>query len=148
VKRKKKPAGFAQPDATVWIDRGYQPCYIGFCPSERAWKIMMKRLGQPHEPYPRTDANMTSVLDQRGKECLIVTIHARFDKHHGTGRANHVSTVALLAHECMHVWQYVLKHMGEVGRPSQELEAYFYQGVFQKIYEAYLNTRIRRTMPL
>lgn len=43
----------------------------------------------------------------------------------------------LLAHECMHVWQYVKEQMHEK-EPSEEFEAYSFQGIFQDLLGEYM----------
>lgn len=42
-----------------------------------------------------------------------------------------------LVHETIHVWQNILEHIGEVGKPSKEAEAYNIQTIFSGLYEEY-----------
>lgn len=120
----------------VWLDRGWQPASIGFCPSSVAWRKAMKALDCVGEPYPTNAGRMTSFERKRdGKLTLIVTLANGVEK-----RQNRVEIAGLLAHEATHVWQYVRRHMGE-DSPSPEFEAYSVQAIFQGLYQAWLDTR-------
>jgi len=118
----------------VWIDRGWQPVYIGFCPSEKAWKHAMKRMGMPNEPYPTTDGRVTSFM-REGKCSCIMTLGDGCEK-----RVNPVQIAAVIAHEAVHVKQEICRHIGEES-PSIEFEAYAVQAIFQGLYQAWLDTR-------
>lgn len=121
-------------DRVIWLDRGWQPVYIGFCPSEAAWKHAMKRMGLPHEPYPESAGKVTIfVLD--GKRTCIMTLRDRVEETN-----NRVEIAGLLAHEATHVKQQICDHIGEA-TPSDEFEAYSVQAIFQGFYQAWLDTR-------
>jgi len=120
----------------VWLDRGWQPAFIGFCPSKVAWRKAMKGLDCADEPYPGGAGRMTSFERKRdGQLTLIVTLGEGAEKHQ-----RRVEIAGLLAHEATHVWQYVRRNMGE-DSPSAEFEAYSVQAIFQGLYQAWLDTR-------
>lgn len=121
-------------DRTIWLDRGWQPVYIGFCPSEAAWKRTMKRMGLPNEPYPTNDGRV-SVFENDGKMTCIMTLGDG-----GEAKHSRVQIAALMAHEAVHVKQQICEHIGEK-TPSEEFEAYTVQAIFQGFYQAWLDTR-------
>jgi hypothetical protein len=119
----------------VWLDRGWQPAFIGFCPSKRAWSHAMKKLGVTNEPYPDSAGRVTSFEQRKGVGglTLIVTLGPQ------AKAASRVEIAGLLCHEATHVWQYVRVNMGEE-KPSAEFEAYSMQAIFQGLYQAWLDT--------
>lgn len=118
---------------TLWLDQGWQPAYIGFCPSKQAWKREMKRLGAS-EPWPDT-AGRTTVLESKGKTRIIVTLNP----DHEAG-ASRIQVAGLLAHEAVHVWQFIKQNTG-VEKPDWETEAYSVQAIFQNLYRAWWDVR-------
>ena len=113
---------------------------IGFCPNEKAWRKYLKSINLPALPYPDSDACVQTFTCGAERSCLVC-VHPKFDRLY---RSKHVSVVGLLVHECTHVWQQVLKHIGETEKPSSEIEAYNIQYIFQQIYSAYIRTRIKK----
>lgn len=128
-------------DKTIWCDRGWMPTYYGFCPSEKAWKREMKRLGDegvpiPDAPYPTSDGCCTTfVNDTTGKVVCLVTIANHLDD-----ADDPVGIVTLIAHEAVHVWQAIREDIGEEA-PSVEFEAYAIQNISAHLLEAYSKTR-------
>ncbi|MGH6754955.1 MAG: hypothetical protein ACREDP_22580 [Bradyrhizobium sp.] len=123
-------------DRVVWCDRGWMPTYYGFCPSEKAWKREMKRLGVSGEPYPDSDGKCVSLEHKKdGKLCCIVTIAERLDK-----KDDPLGIVGLIVHEAVHVWQKVRADIGEK-EPSAEFEAYALQNISTQLMSAYAQTR-------
>lgn len=122
-------------DRVVWLDRGWQCVFIGFCPSEKAWKREMKLMACPQEPYPAS-AGCASRFVYDGKTLVIVTLGPAADAE----ERSRVEIAGLLCHEATHVWQAVRKDMGEK-EPSIEFEAYSMQAIFQGLYQAWLDTR-------
>ncbi|MFG1413466.1 hypothetical protein V5G24_20360 [Xanthobacter sp. VTT E-85241] len=119
----------------VWCDRGWLPTYFGFCPSKRAWKKEMKRLGAA-EPYPTSDGRCTTFENTKaGKLCVIVTISERIDH-----KDDPIGVLGLVTHEAAHVWQAIKNDIGE-DRPSHEFEAYAMQNIVMEICKAYADTR-------
>lgn len=120
----------------VWLDRGWQPVLIGFCPSEKAWRCEMKRLRCKDEPYPQSDGRCTRFeASKNNHECIIVTVRDGSEFDHSL-----IEMVGLIVHEATHVWQFILESIGE-GKPSAELEAYSMQAIVQAILTAFDNTR-------
>lgn len=126
-------AGKPATDHIVWIDRGWQPVSIGFCPSKKAWRREMRRIGQS-DPYPK-NAGRASFYRHKGSAGAIVTLGDHLEEAH-----SRVEIAGVLAHESTHVWQYVRDEIGEE-KPSPEFEAYAVQAIFQQLYQAWLDTR-------
>lgn len=118
-------------DKVVWCNRGWYPIYYGFCPSEKAWKSALKRLGITSEPYPDTDGKCT-FLEKNGKDlCAIVTIKDHSDP---------TEVIGILVHEAMHIWQAIKENIGEKD-PGHEQEAYAMQAMTMELIDAYNKTR-------
>ncbi len=120
----------------VWIDRGWQPVEIGFCPSKAAWKHHARLMGLKDLPYPTNAATCTRFA-KPGFVKVIVTLGKLADE---PGRSR-VEVAELLCHEATHVWQAVREAMNDPGQPSVEFEAYAMQAIFQGLYQAWLDTR-------
>ncbi len=118
----------------IWCDRGWQPVYFGFCPSEKAWHRQMETFSATDEPYPDSDGRCT-FFTKDGKVSCIVTIRDGTEAARST-----VEIAGLLVHEAAHVWQEVRKAMQEK-EPSIEFEAYSMQAIFQELYSAFMDTR-------
>lgn len=129
---------------TVWCERGWMPFYYGFCPSEKAWRRTMGRMGLSEVPYPKAAAHCMSFDNPHGDRCSIVTVNEANDKKLASG------IIGLIAHEAMHVWQELMERIGE-SAPSSEWGAYSYQAIFQELLEAYVATRnpklLRQSQP-
>jgi len=119
----------------IWLDRGWQPVFYGFCPSEAAWKREMRKMKIKGEPYPDTDGRCTT-FKKDGKTCVIVCLGEGSEQ-----RVTRTQIAGLLCHEAVHVWQEVREVMNDPGQPSIEFEAYSVQAIFQGLYQAWLDTR-------
>lgn len=120
----------------IWCDRGWLPAYYGFCPSERAWRYEMKRLGVAKSPpYPRSDARCSYFHNKDGDLVVLVTVAEHLDK-----KLSVASIAGLIVHEAMHVWRRIRKSIGE-RKPSSEFEAYAMQTIFMELFSAYVRTR-------
>lgn len=117
-------------DRVIWVNRGWQRCYIGLCLSEKAWRREMKRFGCPDEPFPEAAGNCTT-FSKDDKTSLIVTIHPEKAKGQPP-----IVVLGLLVHESVHVWQAIRDDMGERS-PSIEFEAYTVQAIFQELMWAW-----------
>lgn len=120
-------------DRVIWCDRGWQPVHFGFCPTKKAWKREMKRMGCD-EPYPETDGRCTT-FTKDGKVAILVTLRDGSEKDHSVREI-----AGLLVHEAVHVWQTIREDIGE-SDPSVEFEAYSVQAIFQELFSAYQATR-------
>jgi hypothetical protein len=122
----------------VWIDQGWQPVAIGFCPSEKAWGREIKRLNGS-QPWPESaDQGGYTLLgenDKTGCSTILVCV--------GRGSERDALEVILtIVHEAVHVWQLVRKVIGEQ-YPGIEMEAYGIEGITRGLIEAYCTTQGR-----
>jgi hypothetical protein len=117
---------------TVWISRGPYPVYIGFCPSESAWRDAMKKMGVENESYPCSDAKCT-VFESKGRTSVIITVNR---EKVISEKIDEFSVMGLLCHEAVHVAQLIFEAIGE-GQPGSECEAYLVQYIFQELVDAY-----------
>ena len=123
-------------DRVVWLDRGWQPVLFGFCPSEKAWKREMNRLGSADLPYPSSGGSCSRFkATETSSECILVTIRDGEEK-----RRSLEEIVGILVHEATHVWQFILEHIGE-DKASPEMEAYALQAISQGLFAAFVKTR-------
>lgn len=120
----------------MWIDRGWQPVAIGFCPSRKAWKKEAKRLNSS-DPWPEA-ANMgghTALLvnDKTGEAIIMVSV---FD---GSER-DALEVILTLVHEAVHVWQFICRYTVE-DNPGIETEAYAIEAIAKGLIDAYCRSR-------
>lgn len=121
-------------DRVVWCNRGWQPVLYGFCPSEKAWRRQMKRMGLKGEKYPTSDARVT-FFERDGDSTAIVTVRDGAERERSL-----LEMVGLIVHEATHVWQHIKEHIGEV-KPGDEMEAYAMQAISQELLHAFDQTR-------
>jgi len=114
----------------IWIERGWMPFFCGFCPSERAWIAETRRLGCASQPYPATDGSVTAFEKHGRNPIYLVTMNERAIQQ------DDAHVIGLLAHEAMHVWQFLCGVIGE-SRPSPEIESYTVQHLVQSLVAAY-----------
>lgn len=111
----------------AWIDQGWQPAYLGFAPSKRAWDRQMKEMGCSME-YP-TEPGRCSIFDQtKAGGCVILMT---FNRKRLTA-ATPIQRVGLVAHECVHMWQFIRRNAG-IQEPDMETEAYSVMALTQNI---------------
>ncbi len=87
----------------------------------------------PKEEWPffiTNDATTHFFEKGDGGLCAIVCIRPR------TKDRSMIQLYALLVHEAVHIWQHILKEVGEHS-PSSEFEAYAIQTLSQRLMEAY-----------
>jgi hypothetical protein len=150
-RKARRSQGFVmRQDLTVWINMGPYPCDVGFCPSETAWRKIVRQYRLPERPYL---ADVSE--DKRGGGCCehirspdgdfvyVVCINEQRDALYRTDPSQAVGT---LVHETLHVWQAICKELLSEEQPhaAHELEAYAVTHIFRQLFDAYLNTRIRR----
>lgn len=116
----------------IWCNSGWLPHHYGFCPSERAWRIGMRRLKMREDDYPGHLKACTSLFQNKEtkRRVAVVTV----------GDHSPRDTVELLVHESMHVWRDMREAIGEE-KPSSEFEAYAMQNIFGALLDAYRHTR-------
>lgn len=130
----------------IWCDRGFFPVYFGFCPNKKAWNKFLKEMTSSDDfelddwSYPSSDAACTFFTNYKDRPVCVITTQKIFDKEF---KKQPEAITSLLVHECMHIWQKILEEMKEE-KPSHEFEGWSVQFIFQQIYKAYLDTRIRK----
>lgn len=124
-------------DKVIYMNRGWQPAFIGFCPTKRAWNREMKRLGVSRHlnPYPDSDGRVTIFSKPDAPPICIMTI-----KKHAETRRNLAEIVGIITHESAHVWQEIQQYIGETS-PGAEMEAYALQAITQAMLTAFHETR-------
>jgi hypothetical protein len=58
----------AAVDKVIWIDQGWQPVFIGWCPSKKAWDREMRKFGVTDEPYPDSSGRCTMLESKTGNK--------------------------------------------------------------------------------
>jgi len=120
----------------IWIEQGWQPVAIGFCPNAKAWDREIKRLNGD-QPWPTSaDKGGYTLLgtnSETGCSTTLVCI--------GRGAERDAMEVILtILHEAVHVWQFVRQVIGE-HHPGIEMEAYGIEGITRGLIEAYCATQ-------
>ena len=118
--------------STVWLDQGWQPAFIGFCPNKKAWRKLVKQFGLKDEPWPEADGHTHTFQNSSGALCIVVTIQPPKDR-------SLVEMIGIIAHESTHVWQFVRQEMRE-DCPGIETEAYAIQAITQNVFAAWWDT--------
>lgn len=122
----------------IWGTKLNYPCSYGFCPSEAAWKRVLRRhdLCPIQHAYDK-ESGATWRFGTGHGTLLIVTMAPKYDKPR-----NYASYVVatILVHEAVHVWQWICKGIGEK-EPGMECEAYAIQSISMELIEAYSKTR-------
>ena len=126
----------ARPARTIWRDFGALPGGFGFCPTQTAWDLTIRRFGIKQAEYPQGPTALTTLFRHKSTRemAVVVTMGEPMDRR----PAN--SVVGLLTHEATHVWQYLLEDIGEV-QPSREFEAYTLQRITMGLLAGYNSTR-------
>lgn len=114
----------------IWLSRNLfvMPGYYGLCTTPKDFAKAMKRLKIPEkdQPAPLGAAHAHATTHTFSKDdnlCFIVYMSKEAAKKQPMEECH-----ALLVHEGVHIWQDIVKHIGEQA-PSKEFEAY----VIQKI---------------
>lgn len=115
------------------LNPGTYPVTAVFAPNERAYRRALKRYSINKDlddgTYPSSAGRVTRYSsDERSNgnnAVLIVTIDLSLD-------VSEQQLAALVAHECVHVMQYIFSEIGE-DRPGWEVEAYAVQSLVQDI---------------
>lgn len=123
-------------DNLVWINRGWQPVGIAFCPSEAAWLRAQKRY-RIQEGYPSIAGKGGHTLlcenDETRESIIIVTVA------NGSER-DAMEVIMTIVHEAVHVWQFIRRVIGE-DVPGIEMEAYAIEEISRSLIEAYCETQ-------
>jgi hypothetical protein len=134
-------------DHVVWIEKGWQPHHIGFCPSRKAWDKMTKKLGRKDAPYPHKDNPLpegfcsTFNATKSTARCSVITLNKRLAKKWKGNKEkeenDRLFVLGIILHECVHAYQDVLVTMAEKS-PGPEFEAYAVQCIFVRVTNAYI----------
>lgn len=120
----------------IYIDRGWQPVDIGFCPDKQAWDREMRRLNT-NLPWPETETSAAHTQHMRndttGASVVIVTVFPACE-------TDALSVISAMVHEAVHVWQFICQKIGE-DEPGMEMEAYAVQHITEGLIAAYCKTR-------
>lgn len=130
-------------DDILWINTPF-PCFIGFTASTVAWNTLMDKLGADL-PMVRDQASAsTRALDHKnGDLCIMVTTWP-INKRKNSWEAH----AAMIAHECVHVVQFIKERYSSNIPLGDETEAYLVQYMVQEILQfAYKTGRSIRREP-
>jgi hypothetical protein len=127
----------AKKDRVIYIDRGWQPVFIGFCPNEKAWKREMKRMGRNPADchYPQSDGHVMIFHRPDEPSVCLITVKDGAENERCLS-----SIVGIIVHECTHVWQEIREFIGEE-KPGMEAEAYALQTLTMNVLAAFYQTR-------
>lgn len=126
----------SKADRIVWIDRGWQPVAIGFCPSEKAWRRAMKMQNVAADwPVVPNSGGHTQWLknEKTGEGLILVVVSSEAERCS-------MSVIMTIVHEAVHVWQFLCQHIGERD-PGIEMEAYGIECITRGLIEAYCETQ-------
>lgn len=122
-------------DNVVWCDRGLFPVKYCFCPNEKAWKRLLKKMNVRQDiPYPTVAGRCTSFTSAGQQPICVVTMGKCSDG----SEPSVIQVAGIITHEATHVWQEVREQMNEHS-PSKEFEAYSLQFIATELLYAYRN---------
>lgn len=130
--------------SVVWCEFGWQPVRFGFAPTEAALHDAVTDLGLKTADHPYPDSYGCCIqIPAQGhatKACCIVTVHDDCDDAFAT---EPWLVCGLIAHEAMHVWQFICETMGEGMKRGGgfEVEAHAMQHITGQLINAYMVTR-------
>ncbi|MBB5040816.1 hypothetical protein [Shinella fusca] len=126
----------ATTDKVVWLDQGWQPVAIGFCPSEAAWDREAKRWNISAD-YPSIAGwgGHTALFNNSTthQNIILVTVGRGSER-------DAMEVISTIVHEAVHVWQFVRQVIGE-DNPGIEMEAYAIQNITENLVDAYCQTQ-------
>lgn len=120
----------------VWLDTGWMPVWVGFCPSVEVWKRENKRLTGNVETYDgATACGCTRLLrDDKGKSVILVMLGQSLPED------DPMEVMMTLVHEGVHVWQFIRQVIGE-DAPGIEMEAYSIECIARELVSAYCKSQ-------
>jgi len=111
---------------------GHLPCNIGYCTGEKAFHREWRDLTDDPIETPWCDVNGARVWrfpEPKANRYHTYLICLRYDE-----TLSWPCIAALVAHEAVHVAQYLWEAIGE-DTPGREAEAYFVQAIVQEILQ-------------
>ena len=121
--------------SVLWLPQGWFTSEVGLCPSLSAWRKLSKTDGLQldDDGYHDGDGATHLIDDNKGGKIILVTLN---DRYYRRDRKTIDLATALLVHESVHVWQYMLEVAGERSRP-REIEAHSIEWIFSELYINY-----------
>lgn len=128
----------------IWMERFCYPVYIGFCPSPEAWRREMREHHKRDSDLPEyacanSDARTSYFQPTDGKSKQPIVLISLNLKFKARIRRAEPHALALIAHEAVHVWQFICDEIGEES-PSKEVSAYAVQMVFANTLKACMDS--------
>jgi hypothetical protein len=123
----------------MWLDRYLfeSPFYLGLFLTEQQLNSAMRRMKIPAREwpsFPKTGATVNYLENKINASANPVAIVSISNKHQERSLE---SVLALIVHECMHIWRAIKKNIGEK-KSSSEFEAYAMQSLTQAYFGSYL----------
>lgn len=128
-----------------YVHLGPWPNFVGFTVSSEAFQNELARLGIPEQPFMlRESANATTYHFSKGSTNVIIVcmtpLHLRISPE---------QYAALIAHEALHVIQYMREDINQGECLGREAEAYLMQHFVQEFLQiAKYRNRSRRISPV
>lgn len=124
----------------IWCDRSLilAPAHYGVCLSEKAYHAALDKLKFPKSSRPDwVPAGKDAAVHwiEGGAHGPVAIVCMTGDE----GRKA-IEVAGLLVHEGVHIWQEILRILGEE-TPSPEFEAYSIQWISQQLMEAYVSAK-------
>lgn len=118
----------------VWIDQGWMPTAIGYCPSIDAYNATLKQMtGDGAKQELLRQCGQTNLLHGAdGKSAVLVVIGEAI-------KDDPLEIIMTLVHEAVHVWQFICESIGEQS-PGIEMEAYSIEAISRGLIDAYMKT--------
>lgn len=110
----------------ILMPPGMYPVSIRLCLRSVDWVQYTAEIGHPAE-HPQDDGSVTTFEMEDGSCSIVICFSGDFRKR------NLENQLGLVVHEVQHVWQVICDHIREED-PSDELEAYSVQWIFQWLY--------------
>lgn len=112
-----------------WIDLGQWPCRLAFVADEKGFARFNQAFcdGTIEPGYPKTDGGCCYKLQNPAGEPLFLLAVGK-----ASSRNQRACTIA---HEAVHVMQFVLEHLGEE-KPGIETQAYLVEHVLRNALQA------------
>lgn len=125
-----------------YLNLGPWPGFVGVTTDPKAFAREMRRMGIDQEVafmgHERAHATVHSFISPRGEQCYIIAL--------GDFKGRTKEQVAgLIAHEAMHIIQYMQDELARGGRLGVEAEAYLMQMLVQECLQRIWDSRFVRS---
>lgn len=115
--------------------------HYAFIPTEQVWHKTIKAVGVSPREYPKMEGTCMWIERREAtpglpyKNLILLTVKEHYDTFH-----DKAGIAALIAHESLHVWQYMCEACGE-DKPSDELDALFLEQIVHNMLNDFCRTR-------